>query len=367
MTPAATLLKPHGPWSGMPTTRYQGSKRKILPRLFEVFSGLRFETCLDAFGGTGSVTHLLRNMKKHVTYSDILPSNATIARALFSPGPIRMKEDDLRDLFVRKRRFQYRDYISKNYRGVYYLDKENRELDLAVQNILAIDNIPARSEAFYVLFQAMLSKRPYNLFHRANLNLRTARVARSFGNKTTWEKPFLELMLRFWRELRDYRESHKADSASVRIFNRSAFEIRGSFDVVYIDTPYAKSSRTQESNYFNFYHFLDAMLAYHSIPAVLNRTARHKPVYEPNKSWHPEKSVTGAFQRLFKKHRASTLVLSYRSDGYPSGDDLQEMLGRLYRKVKLVNLGDYRYALSPGKQETREIVIVASGSRRDAF
>ncbi len=42
----------------------------------------------------------------------------------------------------------------------------------------------------WALFQSCISKRPYNLFHRKNLYVRTADVKRNFGNKTTWDKPF---------------------------------------------------------------------------------------------------------------------------------------------------------------------------------
>ena len=34
----------------IPTTRYQGSKRKILPWLYECMKGYEFHSVLDAFG-----------------------------------------------------------------------------------------------------------------------------------------------------------------------------------------------------------------------------------------------------------------------------------------------------------------------------
>lgn len=41
-----------------PATRYYGSKRKLLDWIYSGVSGLSFETVLDAFGGTGSVSLL---------------------------------------------------------------------------------------------------------------------------------------------------------------------------------------------------------------------------------------------------------------------------------------------------------------------
>ena len=51
----------------VPTTRYQGSKRKILPWLYECLRNYEFHTVLDAFGGTGMVSYLFKRMGKRVT------------------------------------------------------------------------------------------------------------------------------------------------------------------------------------------------------------------------------------------------------------------------------------------------------------
>ena len=49
-----------------PSTRYQGSKRKITPWLWDCFRELDFSSALDVFGGTGSVSFLLKKMGKHL-------------------------------------------------------------------------------------------------------------------------------------------------------------------------------------------------------------------------------------------------------------------------------------------------------------
>ena len=52
----------------VPTTRYQGSKRKILPWLYECMQNYEFHTVLDAFGGTGMVSYLFKRMGKRVKW-----------------------------------------------------------------------------------------------------------------------------------------------------------------------------------------------------------------------------------------------------------------------------------------------------------
>ncbi len=58
-----------------PTTRYQGSKRKILPWIYGHLKPLRFHTAIDVFGGTASVSYLLKKMGKQVTFNDSLRCN----------------------------------------------------------------------------------------------------------------------------------------------------------------------------------------------------------------------------------------------------------------------------------------------------
>ena len=61
--------------SRVPTTRYQGSKRRILPWIYQNIKSLKFDTVLDGFGGTGSVSYLFKMMGKRVTFNDVLHSN----------------------------------------------------------------------------------------------------------------------------------------------------------------------------------------------------------------------------------------------------------------------------------------------------
>ncbi len=68
--------------SDFPSTRYQGSKRKILPWIHSAIKELKFETALDAFGGSSSVSYLLKKMKKSVTYNDKLHFNYIIGKAI---------------------------------------------------------------------------------------------------------------------------------------------------------------------------------------------------------------------------------------------------------------------------------------------
>ncbi len=44
----------------LPTTRYQGSKSKIVEWIWEAVKKINFKSVLDAFGGTGIVGYFLK-------------------------------------------------------------------------------------------------------------------------------------------------------------------------------------------------------------------------------------------------------------------------------------------------------------------
>jgi len=52
-----------------PTTRYQGSKLKLVNWIKANIQNLEFDTALDAFGGTGCISFMLKGLGKEVTYN----------------------------------------------------------------------------------------------------------------------------------------------------------------------------------------------------------------------------------------------------------------------------------------------------------
>ena len=65
-----------------PSTRYQGSKLKLVDWIINETKNYSYETVLDAFGGTGSVSYSYKKIGKEVTYNDILKFNYQFGKAL---------------------------------------------------------------------------------------------------------------------------------------------------------------------------------------------------------------------------------------------------------------------------------------------
>src|SRR6266508_2481636 len=117
-----------------PTTRYQGSKRRLLPWLFNIFKGVDFDTVLDGFGGSASVSYLFKSMRKTVYYNDFLNSNYQTGVALIENNSVKLIDTDI-DFLLTKSDKTFPTLIADTFDDIYYYQEENLWLDMMVFNI----------------------------------------------------------------------------------------------------------------------------------------------------------------------------------------------------------------------------------------
>lgn len=339
---------------GFPKTRFQGSKLRFLPFLRSALEPLAFETAVDVFGGTGAVSYLLKRLGRQVHYNDALLSNHASGLALIENGTRKLGSDRARGLFDRAAGAPYESFIRNTFKEIFYLDEENAALDIAAQNIARMQSAVDRALARHALFQACLMKRPFNLFHRRNLALRTADVKRSFGNKATWERPFPELVI------------EAALAADAAVFDNGKPNRATALDaalcpldaeLVYLDPPYVRADKAS-FRYLDGYHFLEGICRYPEWPALIDTSKRHLPLDLPPSPFEdPRLNGEALEQLLVRAHRARHIALSYREDGQPTIDALVSTLRKLGRKVERFAI-DNTYALAV--KSSREVLLVAS-------
>ena len=337
----------------IPQTRYQGSKRRLCPWIRSHLGRLEFDSALDAFGGTGSVAYMLKAFGKRVTYNDILRSNEQMAVALIENDRAVLTTRALDRLLRMDGRVNHPTFIADTFGGIYFTDAENAWLDAMCFHIGRLADRQERALAWYALFQAAIVKRPYNLFHRRNLYMRTAEVARSFGNKRTWDRPFEDHFRKF------AEQANKAvidGQGSCRVLCGDALEVAGAFDLVYIDPPYVNRSGTGV-DYAHFYHFLEGMLDYEGWGRRIDWDTKHRRLRASPSPWTVPGQIHQAFAALFERFADSVLAVSYRSDGIPSIEELVALLGRHKRSVMVHEYRRYQYALSKNRR-SNEILIV---------
>ena len=294
---------------------------------------------------------MLKRMGKRVTYNDLFRFNQIIGESVVENNRTLLTDNDVDCILTNEG--ESGTFISDNFAGIYYLDEENMWLDRVISNIESLDAQyegrklrHKKAIAYNALFQSCLAKRPYNMFHRKNLEMRTRDVLRGFGNKTTWDKPFVEHFRGFVKEIND---AVFYSPEVCRAICQDVFDIRtGHYDLVYLDPPYLKKrgEGNESSDYLRCYHFLEGIARYDEWTKIIDRETLNRRIattFAPN--YFKASGALEVFERLIKKFRGSIIVLSYRYGGTPTIDELSEIM-RKYKGHLDVYDRHYKYALN---------------------
>lgn len=314
-----------------------------------------FHTVLDGFGGTASVSLLFKAMGKQVYFCDALTSNTISARALLKNRfPLETIHEGHQ--FISKI-LPMQGMVTQTFTGKYFTDAENNWIDGAVYNIEELDTRAEKDLYLYCLFQSCLMKRPFNLFHRANLNLRTTEnIKRSFGNLTTWNHPFDDLMK---QHLLAVNDSKWCSCYEPVIYDATdVFNVKPEYDLVYLDPPYVDMSGRCD-DYLKRYHFLEGLSDVGNWEQKIDISKKNLPMYEDRriKDWNDKRRNKDLLFQLIDIHKHSIVALSYISDAHPNQDDL---VSYFKSKFRYVQLSSYKlsHALSAGKKI--EILVVGA-------
>lgn len=341
----------------LPVTRYYGSKRKLVEKIWDVLQErhVEFDSFLDVFGGTGIMSYNMARHGKGVTYNDIFAFNCKIAEALLTTPRGTLSSQEALALLNPVDGREYHHYIEDIFSGIYYTDEEDKTIDTVAQNIMHLPQ-PQQASAYYVLFQSCLIKRPFNLFHRRNLNLRVNHVESNFGNYVTWEKSFEILFKQFTDELNRFQFEQVPN---VAIVNHAALECPSVADLVYIDTPYF-NKKSGAVSYHARYHFLEGLVFYNDIPAHVNYDKVNREIQiHRSVEFESRTNYLHDLNELLGHYPDSTIVMSYTSEGYPSIEELEAQLRRHKQHVELIYFGKYNFALNRSNQNRQEVLFVA--------
>lgn len=322
--------------------------------IWSQIEGLDFDAFLDAFGGTGVVGYCAKRHGKCVTYNDVLKFNYQIGLSLIENSSVQLSNADVSFLLC-EHDVDYPTFIQDTFEGIFYADDENKWLDMVTTNIKMLDNKYKRALAFAALGQACLVKRPFNLFHRRNLYFRLNNsIERSFHNDTTWNKSFEEHFKKFVSEYNSlvFTNWRCNDAYNFDVFDLDFVDA----DMVYLDPPYIPLNG-EIPDYHLYYHFLEGLVNYDKWRQMINPNSDIKAISYPKSPWTDKSKVHGAFDRLFRVFRyAKFIVVSYRSDGVPSLEEIYNTLKTYKEHVELKRKW-FQYVLS--KRQTEELLFIA--------
>jgi len=321
---AARPLDPFGRVSLFPQLRYMGSKYRLLPWIHSVLSGLRFESALDAFSGSGCVGYLLKVMGKEVTTNDFLEFAYLAAEATVANGSAQLSAAHCDTLIFsnpRRKRF-----IERTFSGVFFEPEDLRFLDSTWANLPELPSDHHRALALTALVRACVKKQPRGVFTVAGNAWRYDDGRRDF--RLSLSDLFVESVAAYNAVIFDNGRHNKALRSDV-------FSIADpTFDLVYLDPPYVP--RADDNCYIKRYHFLEGLVSYwqREETKILKDTVSRKipKRYTP---FSYRRTCLEAFDRLFRQFAGSTIVLSYSSNGFPDLDTLRALMARYKRQITL--------------------------------
>ncbi len=337
-----------------PQLRIMGNKHRLLPWLYEIFSSLKFDSVLDGFSGSGSVSYLFKQMGKTVITNDFLQYPYHLANGLIANPGIKISDDDL--VFLIHKNENADRFIETTFNGIFFTEQDLQFLDNIWANLRYIENNYKKSLILSALFRSVLKKQPRGVFTIGNESAEKYNDGRR-DLQINLETHFSESVSLVNSILFDNGRINKANQESIFDLKLDHF-----VDLVYFDPPYVP--RSDDNDYIKRYHFLEGLACYWENLEIME-TSKVRKIKKQFTPFSYRRTAREAFDRLFRKYADSIIVLSYSSNGYP---DKEELIGimKQYKRSITVEENSHRYhfgthkGVRPNRAVVKEYVIIGA-------
>lgn len=311
-----------------PATRYMGSKQSLLKQIANATAPFEFESVLDLFSGSGVVSYLFKSLGKTVISNDYMTMNSTLSNALITNNKITLTQKDI-DLLLSGEP-NNNGFISQTFANIYYTDEENAFIDMVRENIKKLRGKTKQALAMSALVRSCTKKRPRGIFTYTGFRYNDGRkdLIMSF------EEQFLAAVKLLNEAVFDNGKANKS-------LNKDSMGIRTKADLVYIDPPYY--SPASDNEYVRRYHFVEGLSRDWKDVDMQWETKTKKFKNYPT-PFSTRNGAYDAFDKLFKKHKESIIVVSYSSNSFPTKDEMLGILAKYKKDVEVIAI-DYTYSI----------------------
>jgi DNA adenine methylase len=311
-----------------PTTRYMGSKTKLLSEIWAVGQQFDYDTVLDLFSGSGVVSYMFKSQGKRVVSNDYMTMAATYARAMIENNSVTLS--GLEALKLVNTTWESDNFVQRTFAGLYFTDEDNAFIDNIRGGIKQIKNPQKRAIAMSALMRTCMKKRPRGIF---------TYVGDRYGDgrkdlATTFHQHFLDAV-----ELVNGAVFDNGRVSRARIGDAMTVPAAGN-SLVYIDPPYF--STLSDNEYVRRYHFVEGLARDWEGVEIQEHTLTKKFKNYPT-PFSSRVGAADAFDKLFRRHRDSILVVSYSSNSQPGLDEMVGIMSRYKKHVEVVPV-NYRYS-----------------------
>lgn len=318
-----------GQWLRYPSTRFMGSKQKLVGEIWDVARQFDVETAMDLFAGSGTVSYLFKSHGLRVVSNDHMYMSWHYARAMVENNKRRLSESQV-DWLISEQRTMNDRFVEENFAGLYYSDEDNRLIDRIRSNISGLSHPIDRSIATAALMRACAKKRPRGIFTYVGFRYDDGR-----------------------KDLRRPLDEHfRLAVAAINdaVFSNGRRNVARCGDVfevpplrnalVYMDPPYF--SPLSDNEYVRRYHFLEGIARGWEGVSIQGHT-KTKKFASYRTPFSSREGALSAFDRLFRKFRRNYLLVSYSSNGLPTMDEIMSVMSKYKTTVEVVPV-NYRYS-----------------------
>lgn len=306
-----------------------GNKYKLLPWLRDAFESLDFETVLDPFCGSGSVSYLLKSLDKQVVSADFLNFPVMLSKALVENDGLFLSDKNLRKILNKRK--ASRNFAVETYNGIFFSEDDLHFIDLFWSVIPAFENDVEKAIAIAALVRSCAKRQPRGIFTVA-------------GDPEKYKDGRRDLSLSVREHFQEQVEViHQAVFTSNKVcrsVKQDAFaHTSANYDLVYLDPPYIP--KANDNCYMKRYHFLEGISCYWEGQELLENS-KVKKIKKPYTPFSYKGTALQTFDQLFHQFRKSTMVLSYSSNSFPDIDILVQIMKRYKKSVRVLEK-DHRY------------------------
>jgi DNA adenine methylase len=314
--------------SKYPSTRYMGSKSKMLAEIWGVASQFNFDHAVDLFAGSGVVGYMFKAQGKAVISNDYMSFSNVFAQAMLENNSETLSTNEAHELLLPHAKSD--NFVEKTFAGLYFTDDENRLIDTLRMNIANLSSPYVRAIAMSALIRACFKKRPRGIFTYVGHRYDDGRKDLAMS----LEAQFLEAVGAINGAVFSNGKNHKANHGDA--MNADV----GEAGLVYIDPPYY--SPLSDNEYVRRYHFVEGLARNWEGVEIQQHTLTKKFKSYPT-PFSSRKGAAEAFDLLFKRHRGSVILVSYSSNSLPTLDEMVTLLSKHKSHVEVLPV-DYKYS-----------------------
>lgn len=312
-----------------PSTRYMGSKNKLLERIWALASQFEFDTAIDLFSGSGIVGYMFKSQGKTVISNDYMCMSAVFTKATIENNSITLSDQEALNLIEPCKESD--NFVENTFKGLYYSDEDNKTIDAIRANIKKLNDKYKVAIATASLIRACLKKRPRGIFTYVGHKYDDGRK----DLQMTFEQQFLDAVKATNNAVFDNKQKNKSR-------NGDAMDVKPVLgkSLVYIDPPYF--SPLGDNEYVRRYHFVEGIARDWQGVEIQEHTLTKKFKSYPT-PFSSRKGAAEAFDLLFRRFKGSVIIVSYSSNSLPTLDEMVAMLSKYKHHVEVIPI-DYKYS-----------------------